>query len=450
MATIILRPGKNPIWDMTLLDWSQLLGFSYVDRGMDLLRIHGEASNFAVFRGSSFAYDGSGPGGLSSGTIATLRLSSSGQVVLDMTGLSVSATALARAYGASDDTKFSELLLFGNDLVQGTALAETLIGYAGADTIYGLGGSDKIFGGTGSDRLFGGAEEDTLLGEDGNDLLVGGSGSDTLYGSDGTDTLQGDAGHDKLYGENGSDVLNGGSGNDTLYAGTGNDTASGGEGDDILYGEAGADSMAGNEGHDLIFGGIGNETIYGGAGNDRLYGEAGNDWISGGRGNDWIAGGAGNDRMLASEGDDLVYAEAGADYLHGGAGKDRLYGGAGNDTLYGGASIDSLYGGAGADVFVFTDKFDSTPTGRDFLDDFSSLQNDKIDLTRMDADLTQSGNQDFLYLGTRAFSGEAGELRWVRTASATYVQGDLDGDKMADFAIQIGKSIDFDSSDFLL
>lgn len=351
MATIILRPGKNPIWDMTLLDWSQLLGLSYVDRGMDLLRIHGEASNFAVFRGSSFSYGGSGPGGLSSGMIATLRLGSSGQAVLDMTGLSVSATALARAYGISDDTKFTELLLFGNDLVQGTALAETLTGYAGIDTIYGLGGSDKIFGGTGNDRLFGGAEEDTLLGEDGNDLLVGGSGSDTLYGSVGTDTLQGDAGHDKLYGENGGDVLNGGSGNDTLYAGTGNDTASGGEGNDTLYGEAGA---------------------------------------------------------------------------------------------------DSLYGGAGADVFIFMGRFDSTTTGHDFLDDFSSWQNDKIDLTGMDADLTQSGNQDFLYLGTRAFSSEAGELRWVRTASATYVQADLDGDKMADFAIQIGKSIDFISSDFLM
>jgi len=318
----------------------------------------------------------------------------------NMTGLSVSGAALASAYGSLNNLKVSELLLSGSDLVKGSFLGDTLTGYGGADTIHGLGGSDKIFGGRGNDRLFGGAQNDTLLGEDGNDLLVGGSGNDTLYGRQGADTLQGDSGHDELYGENDSDVLNGGLGNDIIYAGTGNDTASGGEGNDILYGEAGADSLAGNNGHDSIFGGIGDETILGGAGNDRLYGEAGNDWISGGAGDDWIAGGAGNDRMLADSGDDVVYAEAGADLLYGGTGKDRLYGGAGNDTIYGGASADSLYGGAGADVFYFTNRFDSIPTAPDFVDDFSSPQRDRINLAGIDADLSEVGNQSFLYIGS--------------------------------------------------
>lgn len=450
MATFILRTGKGSIRDMTSLDWSQLLGFSSVDRSTDLLRIHDDAHNLAVFRGSNFSFGGAGPGGLNFGTITSLRLESAGQTTLDMTRLSVSGAALASAYGSSNNLKVSELLLSGSDLVKGSFLGDTLTGYGGADTIHGLGGSDKIFGGRGNDRLFGGAENDTLLGEDGNDLLVGGSGNDTLYGRQGADTLQGDSGDDELYGENDSDLLNGGSGNDIIYAGTGNDTASGGDGNDMLYGEAGADSLAGNNGHDSIFGGIGDETILGGAGNDRLYGEAGNDWISGGVGDDWIAGGAGNDRMLADSGDDVVYAEAGADLLYGGTGKDRLYGGAGNDTIYGGASADSLYGGAGADVFYFTNRFDSIPTAPDFIDDFSSPQRDRINLTGIDSDLSEVGNQRFLYIGSEAFSREAGELRWVRTANATYVQADLDGDAIVDFTIHIGKSIDLHSWDFFL
>ena len=128
----------------------------------------------------------------------------------------------------------------------------------------------------------------------------------------------------------------------------------------------------------------------------------------------------------------------------------QVYGGAGDDIFHGGSGPDSLYGGAGADVFVFVDRVDSPSPKRDYLDDFSASQRDRIDLSGMDADLKQSGNQDFTYLGPQTFSGKAGELRWVRTASETSVEADLNGDAVADFAIQVGKSIDLNLSDFLL
>ncbi|MCZ0964394.1 calcium-binding protein [Paracoccus benzoatiresistens] len=450
MATITLKPGGDFIRDMTLIDWSELLEFSGIARNSNLLRIQSGAGCYAVFRGSNLAYGGIGPGGLKSGTVTTLKLASVGQVIFDATGLWVSGMALASAYAASNDAKVSQLLLSGHDLLRGTDLADTLAGYTGADTVYGFGGNDKIFGGLGNDKLYGGSGNDTLLGEFGNDLLFGGLGGDTLFGHQGADTLLGDAGNDALYGGDGNDLLNGGTGNDTLYTGNSNDTASGGLSNDVLYGEAGNDSMSGGDGQDSIFGGIGNDTISGGADNDRLYGEADNDLISGGAGDDWIAGGPGDDRLLGDTGNDVLYAEAGADHLQGGTGNDRLYGGEGNDALYGGTGIDSLYGGAGADVFVFVDRSDSIPKGRDYIDDFSSFQRDRIDLSAMDALITQSGNQDFTYIGRQTFSGEAGELRWVRTAAATFVQADLNGDAVADFALHIGKSIDLHLSDFLL
>ena len=450
MATLTFRLGRGSIRDMTLVDWSDLLGFSSVTRNANLLRLQDGTTQSAVFQGSNLAYGGRGPGGLKSGTITSLELAPAGQVIFDATGLFVDGVALASAYAASNDANVSQLLLSGNDLLRGTDLAETLAGYAGTDTIYGSGGNDKIFGGLGHDKLYGGTGNDTLLGETGNDLLVGGLGSDTLYGHQGADTLQGDVGNDALYGSDDNDLLYGGAGNDTLYTGNGHDIAWGGPGDDVLYGEAGNDGVWGSEGRDSIFGGIGNDTIYGGAENDSLYGEAGHDSMSGGVGNDWIAGGPGNDVLVGDAGHDALYGEVGADHLKGAAGNDRVYGGAGNDTLYGGAGADSLYGGAGADVFVFVDRQDATPTGRDYIDDFSSSLGDKIDLSGMDADLTSSGNQDFTFIGTRAISGEAGELRWVRSASATYVRADMDGDTVPDLDIQIGKSIDLNLLDFLL
>lgn len=449
MAKFILRPGQGALRDMTQIDWSQVLGFATAARSTSTLRLYDDAANEAVLSGTGLAYGGGGPGGLRSGTVEALRLTRADKTVLEASGLSVAAASLATAYAASNDLGLTRLLLAGHDRILATDLSETLAGYDGNDSILGMAGNDKIFGGAGHDILSGGSGNDALLGESGNDLLLGGSGNDRLYGDIGNDTLSGDSGNDALYGGDGDDRILGGSGNDALYAGNGNDLGFGGIGEDRLFGESGNDRLFGDTGNDTLYGGPGNDTLDGGFGNDTLYGEAGDDLIFGGYGNDSLGGSDGNDRLYGGPGADSLFGETGADLLSGGSGTDRLFGAAGNDTLIGDTGADSLYGGAGADRFVFVSLADSTRQAADYIDDFTRADGDRIDLSAVDADSGQSGTQDFSYIGTQGFSGDAGELRWVRTASATYIQADVDGDGAADLMITIGKSIDLSRTDFI-
>ena len=64
-----------------------------------------------------------------------------------------------------------------------------------------------------------------------------------------------------------------------------------------------------------------------------LIGTPGNDTLDGGAGNDTISGRGGNDSLQGGAGDDLLYGEAGNDSLDGGAGNDYFKLGAGNNTL---------------------------------------------------------------------------------------------------------------------
>lgn len=180
MAIITLRQGSAGIRDLTLIDWSQALGFANASRSATQLRLFDNASDHAVLVGSGMTYGGNGPGGLATGTVQQLRITRAGQTVFEASGLALSVAVLANAYARSDDGAVTRLLMAGGDLLRGTDLAETLTGYAGSDTILGAGGNDKIFGGMGGDQLSGGAGADTLLGEAGDDMMSGGISNDTL------------------------------------------------------------------------------------------------------------------------------------------------------------------------------------------------------------------------------------------------------------------------------
>lgn len=159
---------------------------------------------------------------------------------------------------------------------------------------------------------------------------------------------------------------------------------------------------------------------------------------------------AGNDSISGSEKADVLTGLAGNDSLNGRGGNDKLYGGDGDDLIYGGAGHDYLTGGAGHDTFIFRSRYDSeTDTAkRDSIYDFSSQ--DKIDLAGVDANHNASGNQAFTYIGKAAFHGVAGELRFEKQASDTYVYGDVNGDKKVDFAIHLDDAIDFQKAFFIL
>jgi Ca2+-binding RTX toxin-like protein len=148
--------------------------------------------------------------------------------------------------------------------------------------------------------------------------------------------------------------------------------------------------------------------------------------------------------------EDTLLGLGASDFLWGGAGDDRLDGGTGNDWLIGGSGADTLIGGSGADLFIFEEMADSRPDAPDRIADFSRYQRDRIDLDRVDANANAAGDQDFAFIGTAAFSGTAGQLRFAQADGNTVVMGDLDGDALADFAIQLTGLVNLGASDFLL
>ncbi|MBD9373162.1 M10 family metallopeptidase C-terminal domain-containing protein [Rhizobium sp. ARZ01] len=106
-------------------------------------------------------------------------------------------------------------------------------------------------------------------------------------------------------------------------------------------------------------------------------------------------------------------------------------------------------GGAGADTFVFKAKAESISTARDTIYDFSSKQGDRIDLSGFDAYEAKAGIQDFNFIGTKGFSGKAGELRYETKANDSYVYADTNRDKKADFVLHFDDKISFVTGDFL-
>ena len=182
---------------------------------------------------------------------------------------------------------------------------------------------------------------------------------------------------------------------------------------------------------DLIEGTRGNDTLFGTDGDDSMYGSTGDDVLQGGKGNDYVQGGRG------------------ADSVGGGQGDDTLLGSAGNDTLHGGLGADRLIGGNGADVFSFTSITDSTvdAAGRDTVI-FNNHQGDTIDLSAIDADVIADGDQAFHLVNH--FTGEAGQLTKVATAAGFMVEGDVDGDGQADFAIAVHTTTGLHDGDFVL
>ena len=222
-----------------------------------------------------------------------------------------------------------------------------------------------------------------------------------------------------------------------------------------------------------------NDTMLGLGANDRLFAFAGNDTLNGGLGADIMTGGIGNDTYLADNAGDraieganggtdrvvssvaftlganvenltltgaaringtgnglanTLVGNGGVNTLIGLGGNDNLNGGAGNDVLIGGRGRDALTGGLGADRFDFNTVAESPRgSGRDRVN-FVHAQGDKIDLSTIDADTDgTAGNQAFRFIGSAAFSGVDGQLRFA----GGILQGDTNGDMRADIEIRI-------------
>lgn len=129
--------------------------------------------------------------------------------------------------------------------------------------------------------------------------------------------------------------------------------------------------------------------------------------------------------------------------------KNALTGNQCANTLAGKDGADTL-SGAGLDTFAFINLSDSTAkaSSRDTILDFAS--GDHIDLSAIDASSKAKGMQSFPFLGEHDFDGKAGELRYEKQGSHILIHADVDGDRHADFALQVDDVTKLTQHDFLL
>ncbi len=178
----------------------------------------------------------------------------------------------------------------------------------------------------------------------------------------------------------------------------------------------------------------------------------------GGSGSDKITGNAVANKLSGNAGNDIIYSLEGSDFLFGGLGNDTLNGGTENDILTGGTGRDIMTGGTGYDDYDFNSAGEiGKAATRDVIKDFQHLIDD-IDLKTIDANGAAAGNAAFRFLATKgaAFTGVKGQLHWLQINAAgtasdkTIIEGDINGDRKADFQIELTGLKALTAADFIL
>lgn len=163
-------------------------------------------------------------------------------------------------------------------------------------------------------------------------------------------------------------------------------------------------------------------------------------YASGLHGGFTIANGVTIENARSGAGNDTLNGNEAANRLESGGGNDTLAGNGGNDLLIGGSGSDTLTGGAGADRFIYLANGDSgVGIGRDVITDFAQ-GSDLIDLSALNASK---------FIGNESFSGQAGQVRYASFDGTTIVELDSNGDRLADFQIELDGAVPLGFGDFL-
>ncbi|MFB2552213.1 calcium-binding protein [Ensifer soli] len=446
-----------------------------------------------VFTGKGMRFNDDGP---TAGTVTGVSfVTVDGAKLITITGGNYKATEGFRAY--DENESIFDLMTFltaGNDTIVGSAgYDEIIIGSnAGNDTILGKGGEDFIKGSAGNNRYDGGADFDVLTYQDTYfdkknatkgvvvDLDKGTAtnswgGKDTLKNIEGVrgsylrDIITGSGGDEQFMGLGGKDVIDGGGGWDrlrydrdenfgglkgvvvNLLKGTVKDGF--GQIDSVknieeVRGTAFNDKFTGNSGDNLFQGGKGRDTYIGGAGSDTVRLETSGGVDHGARVDLRLASGQIQDdgfgnRELARGIENVEGTQAG-DIIILGRFDGYATGGDGDDTLVAGAGENWFAGGGGADIFIFMSTRDSAAgtTKRDFIDDFSAAEGDKLDLSGLGA---------MNFVGRAGISGGTSQLAYAfNTDGNTIVSADIGGDGRADLQFLLRGKIALTETDFIL
>ncbi|WFU86312.1 calcium-binding protein [Rhizobium sp. CC1099] len=342
-----------------------------------------------------------------------------------------------------------------DDVLHGTAFSDGLRGDAGSDYIYGGLGNDIIYGDgggpftgipDGSDHLFGEGGNDILNGDASDDVLIGGTGADQITGGVGSDSASYETADKGVTVFLSRPSTNSGDAAGDIFKSIENITGS--KYDDKLSGDSSKNVLNGNVGNDVLIGSAGADTLLGGSGSDTASYETADAGVS-----------VYMTKMQNSTGDALGDTFKSIENLTGSRFNDVLYadgsvstlnGGLGNDILYGNEGADKLIGGAGADTFLFKEVSDSRLTSFDVIYDFGGADGDIMDVSGLDASTKTSGNNAFNWIGTSAFTGHAGEIRYEKLAADTNIYADTNGDGKADFMIHLADAQTLDNGFFIL
>lgn len=107
-----------------------------------------------------------------------------------------------------------------------------------------------------------------------------------------------------------------------------------------------------------------------------------------------------------------------------------------------------MTGRGGADVFIFSGGSDAFGFANGFVSeitDFSQKQKDLIDLSGL-----MDGDGPARFVGTKGFSGEGAEVRYVNDKSETLALVDINGDTLTDFALRLDEGVKLTQDDLIL
>lgn len=379
------------------------------------------------------------------------------------------------------------------DLINGSLGVDTVsyvLASSGVSVDLSLAGFQAVGGGLGSDQLIS------------IENLIGTGFNDTLRGNSGANELSGGLGSDLLRGSTGNDLLNGGGGMDTAdYSGLGGPVrlgafgalfkgalgtdqlvdietiiGSSGSGDTIDH--SGAVAPALGTSTDLRSGDVTVrgliaplplrfsvsqfENVIGSGFADTIGGNGGTNTLNGGAGIDTLTYAGATAAVRVSLATTLAQNTLGdgvdtisnVENLTGSNFNDTLTGTSGNNVLSGGLGADVLTGGLGADVFRYLSVQESGLAAVDRITDFRSVQVDRIDLAKIDANVFAAGDQAFTWrvaplpIINPSAGLAVGEVGYSTIGGNSFVYGRTSAS--ADFKLQLDGVTSLNASHFVL